>query len=84
MKATRVGFYFSIIGIPTYFEADFYMNGGGGCSKVQHHRWQLPGAADPARGSCPASSAVPSTTEAFTNGTAPTGRSRCGFPGRAP
>jgi len=34
MKATRVGFYFSIIGIPTYFEADFYMNPGGGCSKV--------------------------------------------------
>ena len=35
MKATRVGFYFSIIGIPTYLEADFYMNSGGGCSKVQ-------------------------------------------------
>jgi len=34
MKATRVGFYFSIIGIPTYFEGDFYMNSGGGCSKV--------------------------------------------------
>ena len=34
MKATRVGFYFSIIGIPTYFEGDFYMNAGGGCSKV--------------------------------------------------
>lgn len=34
MKATRVGFYFSIVGIPTYFEADFYLNAGGGCSKV--------------------------------------------------
>ena len=34
MKATRVGFYFSIIGIPTYFEGDFYMNPGGGCSRV--------------------------------------------------
>ena len=34
MKATRAGFYFSIIGIPTYFEGDFYMNPGGGCSKV--------------------------------------------------
>jgi hypothetical protein len=34
MKATRVGFYFSIIGIPTYFEGDFYMKPGGGCSKV--------------------------------------------------
>jgi hypothetical protein len=34
MKATRVGFYFSIIGIPVYFEGDFYMNAGGGCSKV--------------------------------------------------
>lgn len=35
MKATRAGFYISILGIPTYLEADFYMNGGGGCSKVQ-------------------------------------------------
>jgi hypothetical protein len=35
MKATRAGFYLSIIGIPTYLEADFYMNPGGGCSKVQ-------------------------------------------------
>lgn len=35
MKATRTGFYLSIIGIPTYLEADFYMNAGGGCSKVQ-------------------------------------------------
>ena len=34
MKATRAGFYFSILGIPVYFEADFYMNPGGGCSKV--------------------------------------------------
>lgn len=34
MRATRVGFYFSIIGIPTYFEGDFYMNPGGGCSRV--------------------------------------------------
>jgi hypothetical protein len=34
MKATRVGFYFDIIGIPTYFEADFYLNASGGCSKV--------------------------------------------------
>lgn len=35
MKATRVGFYLSIIGIPTYLEADFFMNASGGCSKVQ-------------------------------------------------
>lgn len=34
MKATRAGFYFSIIGIPVYFEADFYMKPTGGCSKV--------------------------------------------------
>lgn len=34
MKATRVGFYFNIIGIGTYFEADFYMKPTGGCSKV--------------------------------------------------
>jgi hypothetical protein len=34
MRATRVGFYFSIIGIPTYFEGDFYMKAGGGCDKV--------------------------------------------------
>jgi hypothetical protein len=34
MKSTRTGFYFSIIGIPTYFEADFFLNPGGGCSKV--------------------------------------------------
>jgi len=34
MKATRVGFYFSIIGIPIYFEGDFYLKPGGGCDKV--------------------------------------------------
>ena len=34
MLATHAGFYFSILGIPTYFEGDFYMNPGGGCSKV--------------------------------------------------
>ena len=34
MRATRVGFYFSIIGIPTYFEGDFYLKPGGGCDKV--------------------------------------------------
>ena len=34
MKATRAGFYFSIIGIPTYFEADFYLKPAGGCDKV--------------------------------------------------
>ena len=34
MKATRAGFYFSILGIPVYFEADFYMQPSGGCSKV--------------------------------------------------
>lgn len=34
MKATRVGFYFNIIGIGTYFEADFYMKPTGGCSQV--------------------------------------------------
>ncbi|MFZ4518606.1 MAG: hypothetical protein ACOYOP_09465 [Microthrixaceae bacterium] len=35
MKATSAGFYISIIGIPTYLEADFYMKPEGGCSKVQ-------------------------------------------------
>ncbi len=35
MVATRAGFYLSIIGIPTYLEADFYMKPAGGCSKVQ-------------------------------------------------
>lgn len=34
MRATRAGFYFSIIGIPTYFEGDFYMKSGGGCDHV--------------------------------------------------
>lgn len=34
MRATRAGFYFSIIGIPTYFEGDFYMKAGGGCDHV--------------------------------------------------
>ena len=34
MKATRVGFYFSILGIPTYFEGDFFLKPSGGCSKV--------------------------------------------------
>jgi hypothetical protein len=33
--ATRAGFYLSIIGIPTYLEADFYLAPTGGCSKVQ-------------------------------------------------
>ena len=35
LRATRTGFYLSIIGIPTYLEADFYMKGGGGCERVQ-------------------------------------------------
>ncbi len=34
MRATRVGFYFSIIGIPTYFEGDFFLLPTGGCSHV--------------------------------------------------
>lgn len=34
MRATRAGFYFSIIGIPTYFEGNFYMRPQGGCDKV--------------------------------------------------
>ena len=34
MRATRVGFYFSILFIPTYFEADFHMKPTGGCEKV--------------------------------------------------
>jgi hypothetical protein len=34
MRATRVGFYFAILGIPTYFEGNFYMNSTGGCSRV--------------------------------------------------
>ncbi len=35
MQATRAGFYFNILFIPTYLEADFYMRPEGGCSKVQ-------------------------------------------------
>ena len=34
MKATRVGFYFNVIGIRAYFEADFYMKPTGGCSQI--------------------------------------------------
>jgi hypothetical protein len=34
MEATRAGFYFSIIGIPTYFEGNFFLKPEGGCSKV--------------------------------------------------
>lgn len=34
MRATRAGFYFRIIGIPVYFEGNFYMKAGGGCDKV--------------------------------------------------
>ena len=34
MAATRVGFYFSILGIPTYFEGDFFLKPEGGCTKV--------------------------------------------------
>lgn len=34
MKATRAGFYFSLIGIPFYFEGDFYMRPAGGCDRI--------------------------------------------------
>lgn len=34
MMATRLGFYFAILGIPTYFEGDFYMKPSGGCDHV--------------------------------------------------
>jgi hypothetical protein len=34
MQATRAGFYFNILFIPTYLEADFYMRPEGGCSRV--------------------------------------------------
>ncbi len=34
MQATRVGFYFNILFIPTYLEGNFYMRAEGGCSKV--------------------------------------------------
>ena len=37
MKATRVGFYFSIIGIPTYFEGDFYLKPAGRLHEGEHH-----------------------------------------------
>jgi hypothetical protein len=33
-RVTRGGFYFAILGIPTYFEADFHLLPGGGCSSV--------------------------------------------------
>lgn len=35
MKATRAGFYFTVLIFPAYFEADFYMKPGGGCDRVQ-------------------------------------------------
>lgn len=34
MKATRVGFYFTILFIPTYLEADVYLKSTGGCDKI--------------------------------------------------
>lgn len=34
MKATRMGFYFNLIGINFYFEGDFYLKPTGGCEKV--------------------------------------------------
>ena len=34
MRSIRTGFYFSIIGISTYFEGDFYLKPEGGCTKV--------------------------------------------------
>jgi hypothetical protein len=34
MRATRVGFYFSLIGIPFYFEGNFFLKPAGGCDKV--------------------------------------------------
>jgi hypothetical protein len=34
MKATRMGFYFNIIGINFYFEGDFYLTPAGGCDHV--------------------------------------------------
>lgn len=34
MRATRVGFYFRILFIPTYFEGDFFLNPNGGCDRV--------------------------------------------------
>ena len=34
MKATKMGFYFTLIGISFYFEGDFYMTPSGGCDHV--------------------------------------------------
>ncbi len=34
MRATRAGFYFTLIGIPFYFEGDFYLRPAGGCDKI--------------------------------------------------
>lgn len=34
MRATRVGFYFTVLIFPSYFEGDFYMKPAGGCEKV--------------------------------------------------
>ena len=34
MKATRMGFYFTLIGISFYFEGDFYLKPAGGCDHV--------------------------------------------------
>ena len=42
IEATRAGFYLSIIGIPTYLEADFYLKSTGGVRQGHPHRRQLP------------------------------------------
>lgn len=34
MKATKMGFYFTVLIVPVYFEGDFYLKPGGGCSSV--------------------------------------------------
>jgi hypothetical protein len=34
MKGTRVGFYFTLLLIPFYFEGDFYMKPTGGCDRI--------------------------------------------------
>lgn len=34
MRATRAGFYFRLIGIPFYFEGDFFLRPGGGCDRI--------------------------------------------------
>ncbi len=34
LAATRAGFYFRIVGIPVYFEGNFYLKPEGGCTKV--------------------------------------------------